>query len=258
MPFDQADGLRRMFAHARARFVPVVSNPHLTFGGVMLERLCAAFGELGRHTLVVDAGENAPMPSEMSVMDMSECIEPLAPTVSYLAARGLPLRFVDTHGSTESFLHAASDAAPQADVVLIHAPAADLCRLFARADESLRTRPLLLADDRPSSVTHAYASMKLLTQRAQLVVHDLLLSAAPTSPRADRIAMQIAACADDYLGAVLRDWVRIDPSEPSHERVCAPLLRWAREALHTNGSAFDALNEHMHDRGTHHAAHALN
>jgi len=57
MPLDQADGLRRLFAHSRVCVVPVVSNPNVAFGGVMLERLCTAFGEHGKHTLVVDAGE---------------------------------------------------------------------------------------------------------------------------------------------------------------------------------------------------------
>ena len=97
-------------------------------------------------------------------------------------------------------------------MVLVHASASDLCRLFARHAAAEGVRPLLLADDRPASVTHAYAAMKLLTQRAGLVVHDLLLGAAQQSPRAERIAMQLATCADDFLGAVLRDWVRIDPS----------------------------------------------
>src|SRR5439155_239132 len=92
VPLDQADGLRRLFAHARVRFVPVVSNPHMAFGGVMLERLCAAFGEHGKHTLVIDAGERAPLPSEMALMELAECIETLSTQVSYLGARGLPAR----------------------------------------------------------------------------------------------------------------------------------------------------------------------
>jgi len=224
---DQADGLRRLFAHARVRYVPIVSNPHVAFGGVMLERLTAAFGEHGRHTLVVDAGERAPLHAEMATMELAECIETLSSQVSYLAARGLPIRFVDTHGSTASFLQACADAAPHADVVLVHAPATDLTRLFARSE----VRPLLLADDRPVSVTHAYAAMKLLTQRAGLVVHDLLLAAAATSPRAERIAMQIATCADDFLGAVLRDWVQIDPATDATDPPTAALRRWARETL---------------------------
>jgi flagellar biosynthesis protein FlhG len=80
-------------------------------------------------------------------------------------------------------------------------------------------------------VTHAYAAMKLLTQRAGLIVHDLLLGAAPQSPRSERIAMQIATCADDFLGAVLRDWVRIDPACDATEAPTPELRRLVREQL---------------------------
>ena len=239
MPLDQADGLRRLFASARVCIVPVVSNPNVAFGGVMLERLCTAFAEHGKHTLVIDAGERANLASEMALLDLSECIERLSPHVSYLAAGGLSLRFVDAEGSTASFLRAVADAAPHCDVVLVHAPAAELCRLFARhatrahglGGLGAHCRPVLLADDRPTSVTHAYAAMKLLTQRAGLIVHDLLLGAAPQSPRTERIAMQIATCADDFLGAVLRDWVQIDPAIDATEPPCEALRRLVREQL---------------------------
>ena len=223
MPLDQAHGLRRLFAHTRVVRVPVVSNPNVAFSGVMLEQLCAAFSEEGRTTLVIDAGERSSEPAEMALLDLAECIEPLSPSVSYLAARGLPLRYVDATGSTAPFLDHAATAAPHCDVLVVHASAADMCRLFGRrgpraeahahADaHDAGVRPLLLADDRPASVTHAYAAMKLLTQRAGLVVHDLLLGAASHSPRAERRAMQLATCADDFLGAVLRDWAAIDPA----------------------------------------------
>lgn len=248
MPLDQADGLRRLFAHAQVRFVPVVSNPHMAFGGVMLERLCSGLAEQGCHTLVVDAGENAPGPNELAEVDLAECIEVLSQEVSYLAARGLPLRYVDSNGSTASFLEAVSLAAPEADVVLVHASATDLCRLFMRRESSTRPRPLLLADDRPVSVTHAYAAMKLLTQRAGLLVHDLLLSAAPSSPRAERIAMQIATCADDFLGAVLRDWMQIDPASDPRSTSTPALRRWVRDTLAPATSELATLpaasNEH--------------
>lgn len=230
-PLDQADGLRRLFAHARACVVPVVSNPNVAFGGVMLERLCTAFAEHGRHTLVVDAAERANAHAEMALLDLAECVEPLSAQVSYLAARGLPLRFVDAAGSTNGFLQALMQAAPQCDVVLVHASASELCRLFARSPDLQRVRPLLLADDRPASVTHAYAAMKVLTQRAGFIVHDLLLGAAPQSPRSERIAMQIATCADDFLGAVLRDWVRIDPACDATEAPTPELRRLVREQL---------------------------
>ena len=236
MPLDQAQGLRRLFAHTQVVHVPVVSNPNVAFSGLMLERLCTAFSEQGRRTLVIDAAERANEASEMALLDLAECIEPLSPQVSYLAARGLALRFVDASGSTAPFLAAVSEAAPQCDVLLVHASAADLCRLFARRG-GMRdagqpdVRPLLLADDRPVSVTHAYAAMKLLTQRAGLVVHDLLLGAAPHSPRTERIAMQIATCADDFLGAVLHDWVQLDPACHASEPPTPELRRLVRELL---------------------------
>jgi len=231
MPLDQADGLRRLFAHTRVCMVPVVSNPNVAFGGVMLERLCTAFAEHGKHTLVVDASERASEPFEMAAIDLSVCIERLSPQVSYLAARGLPLRHVNAAGSTASFLDAAMQAAPNCDVLLVHASASDLCRLFMRTDATNNVRPLLLADDRPASVTHAFAAMKLLTQRAGLVVHDLLLGAAAHSPRSERIAMQLATCADDFLGAVLRDWVQIDPATDAREAPTPELRRLVREQL---------------------------
>ncbi|RQP25230.1 MinD/ParA family ATP-binding protein [Piscinibacter terrae] len=238
-PLDQADGLRRLFAHARVRFVPVASNPHVAFGGVLLERLCAAFAEHGKHVLVVDAAERSPLHAEMATLELNECVETLSHQVSYLAARTLPIKFVDTHGSTASFLQVLADAAPHADVVLVHAPAPDLCRMFAKSE----ARPLVMADDRPQSVTHAYAAMKLMTQRAGLIVHDLLLSAAPTSPRAERIAMQLATCADDFLGAVLRDWVHIDPATDAQEPPTPSLRRWARDTLQPHfGAPIDIIS----------------
>lgn len=239
LPVDQADGLRRLFARPRVRFIPVVSNPHMAFGGMLLERLCTAIGEHGLHTLVVDAGERAAPHSELALVDLADGIETLSAQVSYLAARGLPIRFVDAQGSTSPFLQALTDAAPHADVVLVHASAPELCRLFTRGtdlaraagDDDAMVRPLLLADDRPASVTHAYAALKLLTQRAGIVVHDLVLGAAPQSPRAERIAMQLATCADDFLGAVLHDWVQLDPAAAPTEAPTPQLRRLIHEAL---------------------------
>ena len=245
-PQDQADGLRRLFAQHRvhrARYLPVVSNPHMAFGGVMLERICTALANLGCHTLVVDAGERAPQPKELSVINLNECVESLSGDVSYLAARALPLRFVDTHGSTAAFLQAAADAAPQADVILVHAPAGDLCRLFAHADASRCARPLVLADERPASVTHAYAGMKLLTQRAGLAVHDLLLSAPADSRRAERIGQQLSRCADDFLGAAQRECLHIDPATHAHEAPTAALQRWAADVA----QAASAHDNHLPD-----------
>lgn len=232
---DQADGLRRMFAHSRARFVPVVSNPHIAFGGVLLERLCTAFAERQANTLVVDAAERASEAGEMALVDIGQCIERLSARVSYLPARGLPIRFVDSAGSTQGLLHAIAEAAPQCSVVLVHASAPELCRLFSQRRASSAWSeapcPIVLAEDRPGSVTHAYAAMKLLSQRAGLTVFDLVLGAAAHSPRAERIATQLATCADGFFGAVLRDWARIDPAGAAAEPPSEALFRLVANRL---------------------------
>lgn len=226
-PADQADGLRRLFAGARTHFIAVAANPHVAFAGLALERLAAAvsacLGQPQRQVLVVDAVGAAP--HEMALLDLAACIEPLhdlAPNLSYLAARGLPLKHVDARGSCEGFLAALMQAAPDAGAVIVHAEASELGRLFARR----APRPLLLAADHPASVTAAYANMKLLAQRHGLMAFDLLLVAAAQSPRTPRIAEQIALTADRFAGAVLHDWAPIDPASARAERALpAGLLR---------------------------------
>lgn len=234
---DQADGLRRMFSGSRIRFVPVVSNPHIAFGGVLLERLCTAFAERKASTLVVDAAERAGEAGEMALVDLGQCIERLSERVSYLPARGLPIRFVDSTGSTQGLLHAIAEAAPRCKIVLVHASAPELCRMFSQrrlhAASTEAPFPIVLAEDRPESVTHAYAAMKLLTQRAGLPVFDMVLGAAPNSPRAERIATQMASCADSFFGAVLRDWARVDPAGDATE---PPSLALARLVAHRLGA----------------------
>ncbi|HRI18223.1 MAG TPA: flagellar biosynthesis protein [Burkholderiaceae bacterium] len=230
-PADQAQGLRRLFARPRLRIVPVLANPHMLSSGVILERLCAALEGQGALTLVVDAADSAPAADELATMGLADCIRPLTPAMSYLPARGLPLRYVDAQGSTASFLQAVVDAAPRAEVVLVHAGASDLARMFARQALVADVVPLLLADDRPASVTHAYAGMKWLALRAQLRVHHLVLEISAGSPRAAHIAAQIARCADTFVGALLRDWSHVDPAGHAQERPPESLRRLARALL---------------------------
>jgi len=226
-PLDQADGLRRMFGASRPRFVAVASNPHVPFCGVLLERLTSAFAALGHRSIVVDASEQAPAPNEMAMLDLAACVEPLSQDVCYLAARGLPIRHVDARGSSASFLQAVADAAPQADAMVVHAPASDLSRLFA----GRALRPVLLSADHPRSVTHAYGAMKLLALRNGLMSYDLLLCADPASPRRDRIAEQLSSCADRFLGAVLHDAALVDPASDVNDIPSAELMRVAQALL---------------------------
>jgi hypothetical protein len=220
-PADQAHGLRRLFAGAQARHLALVANPHVAFSGVVLERLTTVLGAMGLNTLVVDAADNSPRPCELAALDLRDAIETLSPQVHYLAARGLPQRHVDTRGSSTHFLDRLQDAAPRCRVLLVHAGAADLARLFT----GRALRPLLLAADQPESVTHAYAAMKLLSQRSALMSYDLLLAAPPRGARVPLIAQRLSSCADSFLGATLHDWVAIDPACDVREVPAATLSR---------------------------------
>ena len=224
VPADQADGLRRLFGAHRPRYVAVVANAEMAFSGLLLERLADACIAAGRRTLVVDAAASAPPPHELVALDLAAGIQAMAPGVDYLAARGLPLRHVDSRGSCAGFLQAITQAAPLADVVIVHADASELGRLFT----GRAVRPLLLAADHPASVTQAYAGLKLLAQRHSLMAFDLLLAASPQQPRVLRIAEQLAQTADRFVGAALHDWACIDPIDtdpaPSLARLVHGLL----------------------------------
>lgn len=206
-PADQASGLRALFGHTRRCLVPVAASPFVAGSQALLETLSAALVLQGRRVLVVDAAASAPLPHESALFDLAAGVEPLTDQISYLAARGVPLSHVDTHGSAAAFVDAAFDAAPQADTVLLHADPTDLARLVARRS----VRPLLLACDRPDAVKHAYACCKLLVQRCALMTFDLVLSAHPRTDRLPDIGARIASCADTFLGAVVQSQAVIDP-----------------------------------------------
>jgi len=231
-PADQAQGLRQMFKTRELRFVPVVTNAEAAHGGVVLERLCAAYAGCGLRTLVVDASEQARPPSELAEFDLREGIEPLSAHVSYLAARGLPLRHVDARGSCTGFLHALADAAPHCDVVLVHASASELVRAFGPLARLSNLRPLVFTSDSVESLKVAYACVKLMSQRGPWLAYDLLVCAAPQSRQADTMSSRLAQCADRFVGAVQRSSLRIDPHEPSSQAPDARFLELAAGLLH--------------------------
>lgn len=208
---DQADGLRRMFASRPRRVLPLVANPYVAFSGVVLDRLAAVLSAAGRQVLVVDASSASPPPHEMAALDLTAGIEAVAPGVGYLPAAGLPMAYVDTRGCASRFIDAVQRAAPQADIILLHADAQDLARIFKRR----AARPLLIGADHPDSIKHAYAGAKLLAARCALLTFDLLLVATPQSPRWAAIAHSLAGCAETFLGAVLCHTALIDPATES-------------------------------------------
>jgi hypothetical protein len=227
-PTDQADGLRRMFAATRAVIVPVVANPHVRHHGAVLARLASVFAEQGLNTLVVDAADTAPEPGELAFIDLGACVEPLSPQLAYLAARGLPMQHVDTHGSCASFIPRMMNVVYDVDVVVMHAEARVLARMLG--DQSLR--PVLLASGASESLTHAYAALKMLVQRLGLMSFDLVM---PTvrgrGPTSAQIAGRVAECADRFLGAAMHDSATIDPDMAFGEGSRPDLMRLAAAQL---------------------------
>jgi flagellar biosynthesis protein FlhG len=207
-PNDQAVGLRRMFAASPQRVLPIVANPHVAFSSVVLERVVTTLAGAGLTVLLVDAAQTSPPPSDLALVDLAACIEPLDDHTLYLPARGLPRRFIDTRGSAERLLQTLAAAAPQAEALLLHGDAADLVRVFQRAD----ARPLLIAGDDAESVKHAYAAAKLFVNRCSLATFDLLLAAAETHPRAAAITATIGNCLERFTGAALLRCAVIDPA----------------------------------------------
>lgn len=207
-PADQAQGLRRLFAGRAQRLLPLVANPHVPGAGAVLDHVAGALVQAGWRVLVVDAAENSPAPHELARLDLAAAIETLSPGLRYLAARGLPRENVDARGSAAAWLDALADAAPDAEVLLLHADAGDLARLLGRR----AARPVLVGADDVESTKHAYAAAKLLAQRCGLMTFDLLLAAAAGAPRAAAIATTLGDCADRFLGALLRGWARVDPA----------------------------------------------
>jgi hypothetical protein len=230
---DQAEGLRRLFAADRARAVPVVANPHGSGYGVPLERLATALAEQGAQVLVVDAADHSPAPRRGVTFDLASSIEPLSSRVAYLAARGLPLVHADAQGHCASFLDLLALARPQAQVLLVHATAPTLVRLF----QGQTARPVLLADVEGESVRHAYAGMKLLSQRCGWQQFDLLLSGDPYQRNSARVAQRVADCASTYMGAEQHLWAAVDTEGAVNEPIGTQLNRLAAAQWRPQGPA---------------------
>jgi flagellar biosynthesis protein FlhG len=246
-PVDQAEGMRQMFASRVLRFIPVVANPSAGCGGLVLERLCAAYASFNMHTLVVDASDQARTPCELADFDLSEGVEALSSQVSYMPARGLPLRFADARGSCSSLLDALGDASPQSDVVLVHATASELVRMFANRARGINLCPLIFTNDLAEGLKDAYAAVKVLSQRGGWMAYDLLVCATARSQQAAPVAERLGRCADDFLGVAQRDWQLLDPREPAiadpNQKFMELAVSLLRGALpHTLGdAAFDHL-----------------
>ena len=147
----------------------------------------------------------------------------------------------------ESLLDALADASPQSDVVLIHAPANELVRIFSQRARASNLRPLLFCNDLAEGLTDAYTAIKTITQRGHWMAYDLIVCASARSQQADEVGRRLAQCADNFLGAAQRRCLRLDPHEsaivdpnPEFMELAAGLLQCAW--VQTLGdTAFDHL-----------------
>ena len=227
---DQAEGLRRLFQRPQTLFLPLVSNPFVEGGAVAVEQWASALAAQGLRVVVVDAAESSPPAPDAVALGLGAALEKLSDFIAYLPARGLIRTYVDAQGSASSLLDALLAAVPKADAFLIHAPAVEVSRLFTGRLE----RPVLIGGERADSVKHAYAALKLLSQRLGWRSFDLAMVARPSFSRSLPIARNLAAAADQFLGAVLKDWCQLSAKgtarEPLDARLRALVAERVREA----------------------------
>lgn len=202
-PEDQADGLRRLFSARTVRFIPVVSNPFVAREAVLIRQVCAALEQLGLYTLLVDAR----VPCRAVPGYAAGGIQVLTDRTSCLMAHGVSAR------TGQTVLQAVVDAAPLSQAVVVHGGAAELLHLFTSGEVPLSPpRPIVLCDERPAAVTHAYAALKVLSQRAHWDAHDLLVGAATGSAGIQRVKERLERAAALFFGGVRHDVIHVDPA----------------------------------------------
>lgn len=237
-PGDQADGLRRLFSTRTVRFIPVVSNPFVAQESVLIQQISAALEQLGLYTLVVDVRDPGVAPMRVSD-DLASGIQVLTDRTASLFAQGLPGRWPGNGSEPHSFLHAVVDAAPLSQAVLVHGSAGELACLFGRGGLHLsRPRPIVICGEQPESMTHAYAALKVMAQRADWRAHDLLVSATTGSAGIRLVKDRLAQCAALFLGGVRHDVVEIDPRAAARSTTASATLMAFMDASLNAAAAF--------------------
>lgn len=191
---DQASGLRRLFAADRPRVVSLVSNPQVTWSGMLIEHVGRAAVRLGFHPLILDAADTAPQAGEWCLADGGGLVAHRHVQASYLGSRGLLRRTLMAGRSGDQLVDAAFAAAPWADVLIVHAPADDLAGLHGPQAWS----PLMMVDTRVDSLVQAYAALKRLSRRG-LPTWSLMIEASAHPVLGPRLASRLDDSARRFL-----------------------------------------------------------
>lgn len=202
---DQAQGLRRRFQRPQLQMLPLVANPHVAGTHRLLDALCRALGRHGLRCLVVDAvpgagGQDRALAQALARgAGLERWIEHVETHVAVLAADPAAWCAGADRALLARWSRALQQAAPDTDVVVFHAQAELLSRLFARHEVC----PLVLCGDTPDSLTHAYAGIKTLSLQAGLRRQAVLLDLPRHEAQLPAAAVRLARCARDFLGAEL-------------------------------------------------------
>ncbi len=222
-PPDQADGLRRLFATPDVACVLVPENQAVAHADVAIERLTSAFTSQGLNALIVDAGSSAREAHELTAIDLAACVEAIAPRVSYLAARGLALLHAADHDATHPWQTTLAEAAPGADVLLVHAPASQLARLLV----SSAARPVLLVDESAGSLDQVLSTLHLLRRYRPALAYDLLVVGDEAASHTFHIGHALTALRADLPSTQLQSWAVILPAQAAGSRASGDLQRLA-------------------------------
>ena len=189
-----------MFAARVIRFIPVVANPQLLVAA-WCWNACAppSRGLVSTPWWSMPATRLAP--SELAAFDLAEGIEDLSRQVRYMPARGCPCVMWMRAAHAATLLDALADASPQSDVILIHASASELVRIFGHQAGPPICVPCCFCNDMAEGLTDAYGAIKVIVQRGHWLAYDLVVCASARSKQADEVARRLAHCADNFLGA---------------------------------------------------------
>jgi flagellar biosynthesis protein FlhG len=199
--FDQADGLRRLFAERDIPVLPVLAPTGNQ--GALVAHLALAHAHVGREVLIVDAsrGEVALAMGQRARYELAHVVsgDKSLEDVVLHAADGVRIvpaaRALMGATNVDRWLAAlAGELQPQPDLILLHH-----CTSFAGMDGDL----LVIATPMADSLTRTYSELKRLgTRRGRI---RLFVAGAASESSARNLHRALSDAARRFIGAAI-DW----------------------------------------------------